>query len=251
MLQDLSIVLFRTKYPENIGSTARAMKNMDCSSLILVAPPVWNMEKAMPLATAKAHELVDNAKIYPDLSTALAGHTKIYGTTARTGGWRKGALTPASAAPRIVEQLRVGEKVAIVFGPEDKGLTNDEIKLCSQLINIPTSEESSSLNLSQAALILLYECFKHSLKNPFVPAGPPGERSTTFEEQEVLLTNLQETLTEIDFLNEDNPEYWMLPVKRFMAKLDIKRNEFNLLMGICRQVKMVVQKNKENNLKNK
>ncbi|SDK38035.1 tRNA/rRNA methyltransferase [Maridesulfovibrio ferrireducens] len=245
MLKNISVVLFRTKYPENVGSTARAMKNMDCSNLILVTPPLWSMDRAMPLATAKAHVIVEEARICPDLNTALAGQTKIYGTTARTGGRRKGVLTPATAAPLIVQQLKNGEKVALVFGPEDKGLTNKETQLCSRLINIPTSDESSSLNLSQAVLILLYECFKEALDAPFTPSGPPEERPTTFEEQEILAANLQETLLAIDFLKEDNSDYWMLPVKRFMARIDIKRNEFNLLMGICRQIKWIIEKSKK------
>lgn len=242
MLKNISVILFGTKYPENVGSAARAMKNMDCSELILVNPPLWNMERAMPLATAKAHEIVEKARICPDLETALADHSKIYGTTARTGGWRKGVLTPAKAAPLIVQQLKDGEKIAIVFGPEDRGLTNEETKLCSRLINIPTSEESSSLNLSQAVLIILYECFKEALDTPFTPAGPPEERVTTFQEQEILAVNLQETLLAIDFLKADNSDYWMLPVKRFMSRINIKRNEFNLLMGICRQIKWIAEK---------
>ncbi len=242
MLKNISVVLFGTKYPENVGSAARAMRNMDCSDLILVNPPLWNMERAMPLATAKGHEIVEKARICSDLETALADHSKIYGTTARTGGWRKGVLTPAEAAPLIVQQLKDGEKIALVFGPEDRGLTNDETKLCSRLINIPTSEESSSLNLSQAVLIILYECFKEALETPFTPAGPPEERVTTFQEQEILAANLQETLLAIDFLKEDNSDYWMLPVKRFMSRINIKRNEFNLLMGICRQIKWITEK---------
>lgn len=239
MLENLSIVLFGTKFPENVGSTARAMTNMDCERLELVQPRSWDMNRAFPLATPKGRNIIETAGMYDDLESALAGHARIYGTTARTGGWRKGMMTPSKAAPMIVEQLRAGEKIAVVFGPEDRGLTNDETKLCSRLITIPTSRENSSLNLSQAVLIILYECFKSALDKPFTPAGPPSERSTSFEEQEILTKNLQESLLAIDFLKANNPDYWMLPVKRFMSRIDLKRNEFNLLMGICRQVKWV------------
>lgn len=239
MLENLSIVLFDTKFPENVGSTARAMTNMDCERLELVHPRSWEMEKAFPLATAKGRTIIETAGMHDDLSSALAGNARIYGTTARTGGWRKGMMTPHKAAPMIVEQLRAGEKVALVFGPEDRGLTNEETQLCSRLITIPTSRENSSLNLSQAVLIILYECFKSALDKPFTPAGPPHERAITFEEQEILAENLQETLLDINFLKKDNPDYWMLPVRRFLARIDLKRNEFNLLMGICRQVKWI------------
>ncbi|CCO22749.1 RNA methyltransferase [Maridesulfovibrio hydrothermalis] len=246
MLSNLSIVLFGTKYPENIGSSARAMTNMGCSNLALVNPASWDMEKAMPLATVKGRDVVEKAVMADNLSEALKGHAKVYGTTARTGGWRKGVLTPASAAPLIIEQLRAGEKVAVVFGPEDRGLTNDETQLCSRLINIPTSSDNSSLNLSQAVLIILYECFRNSLDKPYTPAGPPDERSTSFEEQEILAANLQETLLEIDFLKADNSDYWMMPVRRFLSRFDLKRNEFNLLMGICRQIKWIAGKADKN-----
>lgn len=242
MLDNLSIVLFGTKFPENVGSSARAMTNMGCNNLSLVRPVSWDMEKAMPLATAKGRDVVERALVADELSEALKDQTRVYGTTARTGGWRKGVMTPSTAAPMIVEQLRAGEKVAIVFGPEDRGLTNDETQLCSRLINIPTSHENSSLNLSQAVLIMLYECFKNALDKPYTPAGPPEERSTSFEEQEILASNLQETLLAIDFLKADNPDYWMMPVRRFMSRIDIKRNEFNLLMGICRQIKWIAGK---------
>ncbi|WP_027720372.1 RNA methyltransferase [Maridesulfovibrio zosterae] len=246
MLSNLSVILFGTKYPENVGSSARAMTNMGCSNLTLVSPASWDMEKAMPLATVKARDIVEKAAVANTLSEALIGHAKVYGTTARTGGWRKGVLTPSAAAPLIVKQLRAGEKVAIVFGPEDRGLTNDETQLCSRLINIPTSNENSSLNLSQAVLIILYECFRKALDKPYAPAGPPEERSTSFEEQEILAANLQETLLAIDFLKADNPDYWMMPVRRFMSRLDIKRNEFNLLMGICRQIKWIASQADKN-----
>ena len=244
MLSNLSIVLSRTKYPENVGSSARAMTNMGCKKLVLVNPPLWNMERALPLATVKAKDVVEKARHVPDLKTALAGQTKTYGTTARTGGWRKGIMTPADAAPLIAQQLRAGENVAVVFGPENKGLANDEIRLCSRLINIPTSQDNKSLNLSQAVLIILYECFKNALGQSDLPSGPPEELPASFEEQEILAANLRETLSAIDFLKKGNPEYWMMPVRRFMSRRNIRRNEFKLLMGICRQIKWIAEQSR-------
>lgn len=242
MLSSLNIVLFGTKFPENVGSTARAMTNMGCSDLTLVRPASWDMDKAFPLATAKGRDIVERANISETLAEALQGRNRIYGTTARTGGWRRGIMTPSTAAKLIVEQLRSGEKVSVVFGPEDRGLTNDETQLCSRLINIPTSHENSSLNLAQAVLIILYECFRNALNNPGTKSNAPDERPASFEEQEILASNLQETLLAIDFLKADNPEYWMMPVRRFLSRMDIKRHEFNLLMGVCRQIKWIASK---------
>ena len=94
----------------------------------------------------------------------------------------------------------------------------------------------TSLNLSQAVLILLYECFRRSLATPFEPAGPPPERACTVGEVQTLFEAMREALLAAHFLHQDNPDYWMLPLKRFFARIRLARHEFNLLMGICRQV---------------
>jgi tRNA/rRNA methyltransferase len=184
------------------------------------------------------------------------------------GGWRKGLLTPETAAARVAPALRSGGRAAVLFGPEDKGLTNDETKVCSRLVTIPTSEEASSLNLAQAVLVILYEMRKAVAAKPgkarrvadevlegAADAAPEGagqaeaaegplseSRHTTHQEREALFANLQETLLAIDFLKDDNPDYWMLPVRGFVDRIKLKRSDFNLLMGICRQVKWAVGK---------
>jgi tRNA/rRNA methyltransferase len=242
MLDNLMVVLFRPKYPENIGSAARACLNMGVSELVVVDPYNFNMDKALPLATAHARHVLESARIVDTLEQAVDGCTAVFGTTARTGGWRKGIMAPDTLAGVVDERLRTGGRVAVVFGPEDKGLTNEETSICSGLMTIPTSREGTSLNLAQAVVVVLYECFKRSLAEPFTPDGPPEERPTTVKEQEALFGNLQETLLAIDFLKDDNPDYWMLPVRRFFSKINLKRNEFNLLMGVCRQVRWFVDR---------
>ncbi|MBC15948.1 MAG: rRNA methyltransferase [Desulfovibrio sp.] len=241
MLENLAVVLFRPKFPENVGSAARACLNMGVTNLILVDPYNFDMDKARPLATAHAKHVLENATIVETLPEALEGFTSVYGTTARTGGWRKGIMTPSTLSDVANDRLRSGGKVAIVFGPEDKGLTNEETSLCSGLMTIPTSREGTSLNLAQAVVVVLYECFKKSLDKPFEADGPPQERPTTVQEQEALFSNLQESLLAIDFLKDDNPDYWMLPVRRFFSKINLRRNEFNLLMGVCRQIQWFVR----------
>lgn len=240
MLENVSVILFQPKYPENVGSTARACLNMGVENLILVQPRDFDMDKARPLATAHAKHILENARIVESLPEAVEGFTAVYGTTARTGGWRKGIMNPTTMAGAVDERLRSGGKVAIVFGPEDRGLTNDETSICTGLMTIPTNRKGTSLNLAQAVVIVLYECFKRSLDKPFVPDGPPEERPTNMAEQEALFVNLQETLLAINYLKKDNPDYWMLPVRRFFSKINLRRNEFNLLMGVCRQVQWFV-----------
>ncbi|MBI5520006.1 MAG: RNA methyltransferase [Desulfovibrio sp.] len=239
LLENLRVVLFRPKYAENVGSVARAMLNMGVERLFLVDPVGYEMDRALPLATVHARHILENAQIVSTLGEALSGTGLAVGTTARTGGWRKGLLTPAKVAPEILSRLHEGLDAAIVFGPEDRGLTNEETSLCDQLVMIPASPGCTSLNLSQAVLILLYECYQLALTKPFEPKGPPTERDASFEERQALFSSMQEALTAIDFLKDQNTEYWMLPVRRFFARFRLRRNEFNLLMGICRQVRGV------------
>ncbi len=241
MLDDLAVILFRPKYSENVGSAARACLNMGVDKLILVQPRDFDIEKALPLATVHARHVLESARIVETLAEAVEGFTSVYGTTARIGGWRKGIMNPETMAGVVNERLRSGGKVAILFGPEDRGLTNEETSICSGLMTIPTGRECTSLNLSQAVVVVLYECFKKALGTPFVPDGPPVERLTTIPEQEALFDNLQESLLAIDFLKDDNPDYWMLPVRRFFTKVNLRRNEFNLLMGVCRQIQWFVR----------
>jgi tRNA/rRNA methyltransferase len=239
----LRVVLFHTKYPENVGSVARAMLNMGVADLYLVDPQGFDIERAAPLATAHARHILERAKIVDTLAEALSGTALAVGTTARTGGWRKGLLTPAKAAPEIFSRLSDGGEVALVFGPEDRGLTNEETSLCDQLVMIPAHPDCTSLNLSQAVLILLYECYQYALVRPFEPKGPPTERDASFEERQALFSSMQEALAAIDFLKDQNAEYWMMPVRRFFSRFRLRRNEFNLLMGICRQVRGVAARN--------
>ncbi len=240
MLDNLTVVLFRPKFSENVGAAARACANMGVSRLVLVDPHHFDLDRARPMATSKGGLVLDKLEIADTLAQALAGAEAVYGTTARLGGWRKGVIPPEQAAPTICDTLSAGGGVALVFGPEDAGLTNQETQLCGRLITIPTADAATSLNLAQAVLLVCYEIFKASQGLDRQQAGPVPSRAATHAERESLFTALRETLLAIDFLKPDNPDYWMLPVRRFIDRVGLKRQEFNLLMGICRQVKWAV-----------
>ncbi len=158
-MDNIAVILCRTKYSENIGSVARACVNMGVDEMILVSPKEFDLNKARPLATPKGKNVLERASIVSNLEVALENFNKVYGTTARTGGWRKRILLPQQAASQIAEDIAEGRRVALVFGPEDTGLLNEEIELCGQLITIPTNPNAWSLNVAQAVLIILYECF--------------------------------------------------------------------------------------------
>lgn len=239
-LQHLEIVMVGTKFPENVGMAARACANMGCGRLTLVAPAWWDKEKARPLATAKGEPLLDALEVKESLSDALKDSVLTIGTTARTGGWRQGIITPEKAAEELASLLHEGSPAAIVFGPEDRGLNNEEIEQCQRLVTIPTAGEASSLNVAQAILIMTYECMKAVSRldpQPPLPNVPgPQSRRITHEEQELLYEKLRETLLAIDYLKGDNPDYFLMPVRRFLGKSGLRRHEMDMLMGICRQI---------------
>jgi tRNA/rRNA methyltransferase len=231
----LAVVLHRPKYAENVGSVARACLNMGCKRIILVDPQDYEQQRALPLATIHARRLLEQAVHVPELPRALASFTQVYGTTARIGGWRKHLLNPGQAASRMARQMREGHDVALLFGPEDRGLANAEIETCSHLIHIPTARAGVSLNLAQAVLIVLYECLQAAHNKPVGQQVPRADH-VTHAEQETLFAQLKQTLMAIDFIREDNPEYWMLRMRRFVQRMGLRRDEFNVLMGICRQM---------------
>lgn len=239
LLRNLSVVLGKTKFPENIGMAARACANMGCGALHLVAPEWHDPDKARPLATHKGESVLDAVSTHAALPDALAHTVFSVGTTARVGGWRRDILTPEQAAQEVVNKLAEGP-VALVFGPEDRGLDNTEIESCSRLVTIPT-DGASSLNVAQAVLILVYECLKAAsavaVGRPDVMNDPgAGSRRITHAEQEVVFSALRETLLGLDYLKGNNPDYFLMPVRRFLGKNGLRRHEMDMLMGVCRQI---------------
>lgn len=245
----LQVILVQTRFPENIGMAARACVNMGSRSIRLVEPERWDREKARPLATPKGQGVLDAVQVMPDIPSAVADCSLVIGTTARTGGWRRSLLSPEQAASEVARTLERGEKVAIVFGPEDRGLDNDAIQHCQRLVTIPTSPEASSLNLAQSVLLLLYECAKavrarqHAPRKEETMAGEGGSgRVISSAEYERLLDNLKDMLLRLDCLHGDNPDYFLMPWRRLLARAQVRRHEYDALMGLCRQVRNKLDK---------
>lgn len=242
LLDGLDVVLVKTRFPENIGMAARACVNMGCSSLHLVDPERWDREKARPLATPKGQDLLDGVNVCADVSQAVAPTALVVGTTARVGGWRQSLLSPGQAAEAIAEVLARGERVALVFGPEDRGLNNEEITHCHKLVTIPTDPAASSLNLAQAVLLLLYECanaVRNCQRKEKRASGEnrSGGKLATAAEQERLMESLKDMLLRLDYLHGDNPEYFLMPWRRLFTRAELRRHEYDALMGLCRQVR--------------
>lgn len=229
-LSRVAIVLHRPRYPENIGAAARAMCNMGLAQLVVVAPERYEAEKALKLATHGARHIVDRMTTAEDLGTALAAFSFVVGTTARLGGQRRVYRRPEALAEALIP-VSANNTIAIVFGPEDRGLSNEDIRLCHALVNIPTAD-FSSLNLAQAVMILCYELRRAAVA---APAEAVPRLANRFE-LDAMYDQLRDVLVRISFISHENPEYWMSRIRHFFSRMQLRARDVAILRGICRQI---------------
>ena len=229
-LDNISIVLLQPRYSENIGAAARAMLNMGIRQLVIVDPQNFDLSKALKLATHFASDIVEKSKFYPDLKEALSSFHYVVGTTARLGGQRQVVNTPLTLSRKLIP-ISEKNRIAILFGPEDKGLSNEDIRYCHALVNIPTTQ-FSSLNLAQSVMILCYEIFMAGgeANEEFTP------RMATRHELDGMYDQLKDILVRISYINSENPDYWLNHFRRFFARLQLRAKEVNIIRGLCRQV---------------
>jgi tRNA/rRNA methyltransferase len=256
-LNHITIVLHQPRFAENIGSTARAAMNLGLRHITAVNPEDIDRERMSKLATHAAAGLLEAMEIKPALPEALAPFHYIVGTTARLGGERKQLITPALAAQKILA-LGPDHRVALLFGPENRGLSNEELRFCHAVVNIPTVQ-ASSLNLAQAVLIMAYEIFlAHQIpeEEPAVqdpPCRPVNDQTlkarrsleepplaTSFE-LEGMYRHLSEVLQLMDFLDKQNPEHWMMSIRRFFSRIQLYTTEVRMIRGVCRQLQWFVK----------
>ena len=228
--KNIAVVLHRPRFPENIGSSARAMRNMGLSRLIVVAPENYDQEKIMRLATHESSEVIEQIQLYNDLQSAVSSMNYVVGTTARLGGERQSIQKPGDFARRLVS-ISENNRIAIVFGPEDRGLTNEEIRLCHVLVNIPTAD-FSSINLAQSVMILCYEIFRAS-RTKTASFSP---RLASRHELDGMYDQLKDILVRIDYILPENPDYWMNKLRHFFSRIPLRAREVSIIRGICRQI---------------
>jgi tRNA/rRNA methyltransferase len=229
-LDNVSIILNRPRYPENIGAVARAMRNMGFKQLIVVNPQDCDLTRVLKMATHAATDVVENMEVYEDLPTALGPFNYIVGTTARLGGQRKLAGSSVNLAAKLAP-ICANNQVGLLFGPEDRGLINEDIRLCHELVTIPTAE-FSSLNLAQAVMIICYELrrFDQPKGNTFAP------RLASRYELEGMYAQLKDILVRISYIQPDNPDYFMNNIRHFGTRMKLRAKEVNIVRGICRQI---------------
>ncbi|MFZ5586033.1 MAG: RNA methyltransferase [Thermodesulfobacteriota bacterium] len=235
LLANLCVVLVRTKFPENIGSAARAMANMGVNDLRLAAPERLWPEPMARLASSGGAPVLAGLRVYEDLAAATADCALAVATTARVGR-RRGRLTsPRQAAPAILDWAARG-RVAIVFGPEDKGLDTAEVDACGLTVCIPTAA-AYSLNLAQAVLVLAYEVFMAALegRRGDEAAAPASPRPASLAELDGLKAHLKEALVALGAIPADNPDHFFRPFKATLERAGVTSREARAWRGLARQ----------------
>ena len=251
-LQNITIVLVRPQFSGNIGSVCRAMKNMGLSNLVLVAPEQDPLSPEGKMMATSAKDLLQKAKVFPSLEEALLGFRWIAGTSARKGRNRGPFISPREICPEILSHAR-SIPVAILFGPEDRGLTNEELAPCQALISIPTDTSLSSLNLAQAVMLLSYELYLTSLTEMLnAECGMGNEKRmgrkqaspdsgllpplAEFQKVEKMYAHLEDLLLRIGFLDPKNPKRIMHTLRRIFGRAKLSDRDVAVLRGIFRQL---------------
>jgi len=229
-LANIAIVLVQPNISENIGAAARAMCNMGLRRLIVVDPPRCDLTRVCKMATQAALDVVEEMEVFTGLDEALRVFSYVVGTTARMGGQRQVIGSPARLAEMLVP-ISAENQVAILFGPEDRGLTNEDLRFCHSTATIPTAD-FSSLNLAQAVMVVCYELFRCSLETPkeFTP------RLANRFELDAMYAQLKDVLMRICFINPANPDYFMNNLRHFGTRMQLRAKEVQIIRGICRQI---------------
>jgi len=229
----IRIVLVGTTHPGNIGAVARAMKNMGVSDLALVEPQHFPHKDATARASG-AVDVLENATVTESLAEALEDCVYVVGASARSRAINWPTLEPRECAGKLLQENQAGP-VAAVFGPEKYGLTNEHLDLCDALLTIPTNPDFSSLNLGMAVQVLTYE-----LRAAGIDRSPsryePDAPLATSGDMEYFYTHLEDVLTDLEFLNPDNPRHLMRRLRRLFVRARPDQNELNILRGILTAV---------------
>jgi len=240
-------VLVEPSHPGNVGAAARALKTMGFSRLVLVAPRMPQVHRdpeAVAMASG-ADDVLAGAHIVPTLADALVGTQWSLALTARTREYGPPPGTPREAVADACRQVAAHGDIALVFGNERTGLSNDDVERCSALAHIPANPAYSSLNLAQAVQVLAYE-----LRLAYLAAGEPGRISpaasaataatgsplATSDDIERMYVHLENALISLGFLDPANPKKLMSRLRRLFARSGLEREEVNIVRGIAKHI---------------
>lgn len=234
MLSRIRVILVETSHPGNIGAVARAMKNMGMQRLYLVNPLKFPDAEADARASG-ADDVLANARVVAGLPEALQGCHMVLGASARMRSLSWPQLEPRQAATRLLEVVQHGD-VALVFGRERNGLSNEELDLCHYLVHIPCNPEFSSLNIAAAVQVLTYEIYSLWQSAQMTGSDEAPNPPAKAEDMQLFYEHLERVLIEIDFLDPEKPRRLMRRLKRLYNRAQPDPQELNILRGILSAV---------------
>lgn len=227
-----SVVLVEPQGSMNIGSVCRVMMNFGFSDLRLVTPQADHLDKQATDMAVKAKNLLTDAAVHRSLAEALADCHLVIGTTRRFGKYREDFIYPEDIV-RTTESLNHDSRTALVFGREDSGLTTAELDLCHQFLTIPTSENLPSMNLAQAVCVCLYECTKaHTVSS----TEDSSRMLADSENVEAMFQHMRRTLTDIEYLDPQNPDHILRTFRRIFGRAGLDERETNILRGLWNRI---------------
>lgn len=224
------IILVRPKYPENVGAAARIACNFGIENLIVVADELPDQERMLKMATHKAAHLIHGLQFFTTSQEATRPFHFIVATTARQGKHRVLEQTPHEVMTALAP-LAKHNQVALMFGPENSGLTNEDLDLCQFTSTIPTAD-FSSLNLAQAVAI---HCYELSMALHQVETSIDEQAFANSYDLEGMYDHIEQVLTKTTFIRHTNKTYWMRNIRQFLGRIRIKKKEASLIRGACRK----------------
>jgi len=242
-IENIRVVMVETTHPGNIGAAARAMKTMGYNNLYLVKPKIYPNAEATARA-AGADDILGTVVVCDSLEEALQGCVTVVASTARPRSISHSVFTPREYAPKLSEMLKLGT-VALVFGRESSGLSNEELEYCNVILQIPTNPEFSSLNVASAVQILCYE-FNQLLQSDTVDKIDNEEKTrlATADEMTYFYDHLEQSMIDVGFLNPQQPRKLMRRLKSLFNRAHLDENEVSILRGFLAAVRETATKTK-------
>jgi tRNA/rRNA methyltransferase len=229
LIDRLEVILVEPAEGGNVGSCARALKNMGFSAFSLVDPRYEDRSQARKMAV-HAKDLLESARVFESIEEAARDANWVVGTSVRTRAHqeRKPPIGPDEFITRL-QELPIGSKAALLFGPERTGLTNAQLGRCQDILTLPTAADFPSLNLAQAVLLVAWEVRKADLL-PLVPAS--RNATVTAGGIEDLLAHMRRTLDIIEYLNPQNPDPIVDDLRKVLSRAALDPRELAMLRGI-------------------
>lgn len=224
--ENIYFILVEPQHPGNIGAAARALKTMGFGNLVLINPVDFKVPEARYMAHA-SEDVLENAQVRATLTETLSDLNFVVATTQRDRGYHLPFYTPKELAKKIIPLSR-NNKIALVFGREDSGLTNEEIRACHITSTIPAQVKHPSLNLAQAVMIYCYEFFNSS----FEVGREYHWRHASYREIDGVFEHLRQSLTAVNFVPKDNWDNFIMRFQRFFARANPEGRDVKLMHKI-------------------